>query len=72
MKELIDEITRTDIEILSEFYGKMKGVIANRHNKSRRFQFAMLDKNFKEAVELIIVLGDSTRWKYEAGLPLRP
>ncbi len=51
--ELIKQICFANELILREFYGRMKGVIANRYNKSKGFQFAMLDKNLQELMELI-------------------
>ena len=70
MKELVDEITRTDIEILSEFRDNMKGIIANRHGKSKSFQFAMLDKNFKEAADFIEIFSDILYHRFLEGKPL--
>ena len=39
--------------ILLEFDSKMRGVIYNRHNKSKGFQFAMLEKNLNKVWDLI-------------------
>ncbi len=52
-KELIDEITRNNEIILNEFMGRMRGVIYNRYDKSKGFQFAMLDKNYNELMDLV-------------------
>jgi len=51
-KELIWQIQRTNELILIEFFNRMKGVIHNKHNKSKGFQFALLDKNLKDLLEL--------------------
>ncbi|MBU1875834.1 MAG: hypothetical protein ABH824_03665 [Nanoarchaeota archaeon] len=51
--ELIGQITKTNEAILFEFYGRMKGVIANRYGKSKGFQFAMLNKNLNELMDLV-------------------
>lgn len=51
--ELIKEITHANVRILFEFYNRMKGVIYNRYNKSKGFQFAMLEKNLNELVALM-------------------
>jgi len=72
MKELVNELTRTNQEILFEFYSKMKGVIANRYNKNKGFQFAMLDKNFKEAADFIEIFADILFDKFQHNEPLRP
>ncbi len=50
--ELIWQIQRTNELILIEFFNRMKGVIHNKHNKSKGFQFALLNKNLKEMLEL--------------------
>lgn len=52
-KELINQITWTNQQILYEFFNRMKGVIYNRYNKSKGFQFALLDKNLNELSELM-------------------
>ncbi len=72
MKELIDEITRTNLEILSEFYRNMKGVINNKYEKGKGFQFAMLDKNFVQAAEHIEVFADIIYNKFLNKEPLWP
>ncbi len=51
--ELIKHICRTNELILFEFYNRMKGVIYNRYGKSKGFQFAMLDKNLDELLDLV-------------------
>ena len=50
--ESIWQIQRTNELILIEFFNRMKGVIHNKHNKSKGFQFALLNKNLKEMLEL--------------------
>ncbi len=72
MKELIDELRQTNLQILSEFRGYMKGVIHNKHEKSKGFQFAMLDKNYEKAVDLIWFFSDTLYDKYIRGEPLYP
>lgn len=49
----IDELTQRNSLILLEFYNRMKGVIANRYDKGKGFQFALLDKNLNELMELM-------------------
>ena len=70
--ELIEELRRTNLQILSEFHGYMKGVIHNKHGKSKKFQFAMLEKNYEQAVNLIWVFSDTLYDKYKRGEPLYP
>jgi hypothetical protein len=72
MKELIDELTRTNLEILAEFHSYMKGVIYNKYDKSKGFQFAILDRNFERAIEHIEVFADILYQKYLDGDPLYP
>lgn len=50
--ESIWQIQRTNELILIEFFNRMKGVIHNKHNKSKGFQFALLNKNLKEMLAL--------------------
>ena len=51
-QELKWQIQRTNELILIEFFNRMKGVIHNKHNKSKGFQFALLNKNLKDMLEI--------------------
>ncbi len=60
-KKLIKQITWTNQQILFEFYNLMKGVIYNRYNKSKGFQFALLDKNLTGLSKLMAKNNDLIR-----------
>ena len=49
----ICEISKTNEAILYDLRRLMCGVINNRYNKSKGFQFALLHKNFDRAEALI-------------------
>ena len=51
-QDLLWQVQRTNELILIEFFNRMKGVIHNKHNKSKGFQFALLNKNLKELLEM--------------------
>jgi hypothetical protein len=48
-----NEICKTNEAILYELRKLMCGVINNKYDKSKGFQFALLHKNFDKAEELI-------------------
>ncbi|PIN76452.1 hypothetical protein COV17_02375 [Candidatus Woesearchaeota archaeon CG10_big_fil_rev_8_21_14_0_10_36_11] len=52
MKEL-NKICKTNEAILFELRKLMCGVINNKYDKSKGFQFALLHKNFDRAADLI-------------------
>jgi len=49
----VNKICKANEAILVELRNLMCGVINNKYNKSKGFQFALLHKNFDEAIELI-------------------
>ena len=49
----IDKICKENERVLFSLQKLMCGVIANKYNKSKGFQFALLHKNFDAATDLI-------------------
>ena len=56
--KLLTELDQANSQILTEFYNLMKGVIYNRYNKSKGFQFALLDKNHNDLLPLISLVNE--------------
>lgn len=56
--KLLTQLNKANEQILMEFHDLMKGVIYNRYNKSKGFQFALLSKNLNSLYPLISIVNE--------------